>query len=706
MIETPRYGKGNSMKKTNRLIHEKSPYLLQHSCNPVDWYPWGDEAFEAAKLDNRPIFLSIGYSTCHWCHVMEEECFSDPEVARLMNGAFINIKVDREERPDIDGLYMAACQILGDNCGWPLNIVMTPGKKPFFAASYIPKENRFGRTGMAELIPDLMALWASRKGDINKTAEEVTLALRRVSEVRRGGSLGEAELRKTYEQLAADFDPGHGGFGNMPKFPTPHNLLYLLRYWRRTGETEALHMVEKTLEAIRLGGVYDHIGFGVHRYSTDARWLVPHFEKMLYDQAMLSMAYTETWQATGKAFYGRTAREIFDYVLREMMAEEGGFLTAEDADSEGEEGKFYLWREAEVREVLKGHDSELFMKLFNVGEEGNFIDALNGRKTGENILHLSETLEELARKLNVSEASLLKEIDRMRRMLFAAREKKIRPFKDDKILTDWNGLMIASLAKGAQAFGEPQYTDAAEKAARFILDKMIADNGGLLHRYREGEAAIVGHVDDYAFLIYGLIELYGATFDAGYLKRALDLNSRFIKDFWDDSEGGFFSTGDTSELIVRRKEIYDGAVPSGNSIAMLNLLRLGRMTGNTKLEEMAADMGRTFSAHVERAASGFAQLMSAVDFAVGPTCEIVITGHRDREDTNIMIEALRRLYLPGSVVLFKPAGETLPEITKLAGYTKYHSAAGGQATACVCQNFKCNRPTTDPTEMIRNLEGL
>ena len=417
----------------NRLINETSPYLRQHAYNPVDWYPWGPEAFEKAQRENKPIFLSIGYSTCHWCHVMAHESFEHPEVARLMNEAFVSIKVDREERPDIDNVYMSACQLMTGSGGWPLSIIMTPDKKPFFAATYIPREGRFGLIGMMELIPHIRELWATRRGEALSLSNEIATVLQRTSQNTPGEELDKATLDFTYEDLAKHFDKQHAGFGSAPKFPTPHNLLSLLRYWKRGSNKAALDMVEKTLQAMRRGGIYDHVGFGFHRYSTDSQWLVPHFEKMLYDQAMLAMAYTEAYQATGKEDYGRTAREIFTYVLRDMTAPEGGFCSAEDADSEGEEGKFYLWTREEVRQALGNEEADFIAKVFNIEKDGNFVEQATGRESGVNILHLRKALGELASDLNLSQQDLQAHLEVLRQQLFAYREKRVYPMKDDKV---------------------------------------------------------------------------------------------------------------------------------------------------------------------------------------------------------------------------------------------------------------------------------
>jgi uncharacterized protein YyaL (SSP411 family) len=688
----------------NHLINETSPYLRQHAHNPVDWYPWGSEAFERAQRENKPIFLSIGYSTCHWCHVMAHESFENPEVARLMNEAFVSIKVDREERPDIDNVYMSVCQVMTGSGGWPLSIIITPDKKPFFAATYIPREGRFGLIGMTELIPQIKELWATRRGEALSLSNEIVTLLQQTSRDTPGEELDEATLEFTYEQLVQRFDGQHAGFGSAPKFPTPHNLLFLLRYWKRSGSKAALDMVEKTLQAMRRGGIYDHVGFGLHRYSTDSQWLVPHFEKMLYDQAMLAMAYTEAYQATGKENYGRTARELFTYVLRDMTAAEGGFCSAEDADSEGKEGEFYLWTHEEVRQALGNDEADFVAKTFNIEKDGNFAEQATRKRSGVNILHLSKTLGELASDLNLSQHDLWRRLEVIRQKLFAYREKRVHPMKDDKILTDWNGLMIAALAKGAQAFDEPGYAEVACRAADFILGNMRKPNGRLLHRYRDGQAGLEANLDDYAFLVWGLIELYEAVFNTKYLKMALELTSDMVRHFWDEDNSGLYLTPDDGEsLFVRKKEIYDGAIPSGNSVAMLNLLRLGHMTATSDLEEKAARIGSAFSRSVKQLLSAHTQLMVALDFGIGPCYEVVIAGKAQAEDTKAMIKALRTRFLPNKVVLLNPGGRESPEIAKLAEFTKSQSSIDGRATAYVCMNYNCKLPTTDIDKMLELL---
>ena len=691
-------------RRPNKLIFEKSPYLLQHSYNPVDWNPWGEEAFERAKKEDKPIFLSIGYSTCHWCHVMERESFEDTEVAELMNETFVCIKVDREERPDIDAVYMAVCQAMTGTGGWPLTIIMTPEKKPFYAGTYIPKESRFGLTGMKELVPRIKRLWEQRRRELEDSAERIISSIKETQETA-GQELGEEILHRCYDNLFEIFDEQNGGFGHGRKFPAPHNLSFLLRYWRRTGDEWALRMVEKTLEKMRLGGVYDHVGLGFHRYSTDSKWLVPHFEKMLYDQAMLVIAYTEAYRATGKGEYAQTAREILTYVLRDMTASEGGFYSAEDADSEGEEGKFYLWTEEEIRQILSKEEAETIIKFYGFQKEGNFEDEATRKKTGKNILYLKKSLREIASDLETPLEEIQERLEEARRKLFVARKKRVHPGKDDKILTDWNGLMIAALAKAAQVFDESKYLDAAEKAANFILAKMRDSAGWLYHRYREGENAILGFLDDYAFFIHGLIELYEASFETKYLREAVILTEYVLEHFWDEKNGGFYFSSDGAEnVLVRRKEIFDAAYPSGNSVAALNLLRLARITAKVEYEEKAAQIFRTFSKDVSRTPMGYTQLMVALDFALGPSFEVVVAGNSQADDTKNMLKTLREKFVPNKVVLLLPSEEESPEIVHLAEFTKNLKSIGGKATAYVCQKYNCKFPTTDTKKILEFLE--
>jgi len=691
---------------SNRLQFEQSPYLLQHKGNPVDWWAWSEEAFAAAVKQDKPIFLSIGYSTCHWCHVMEHESFEDETVARLMNDAFINIKVDREERPDVDNVYMTVCQMMTGGGGWPLTILMTPEKKPFFAGTYIPRETRYGRLGMLDLIPRVGKAWRQQRPAIEQDADNVTgLLAEAAGKDTSGRHLDVDALHLAFAQLRRRFDPMHGGFGTAPKFPAPHTLLFLLRYWKRTGEPHALRMVETTLEKMRLGGIYDHVGYGFHRYATDASWKLPHFEKMLYDQAMLALAYVETFQATGNAVYERTAREIFAYVLRDMTALEGSFYSAEDADSEGREGTFYLWTRDELYDVLDEALADLVTAVYHIDAGGNFEEEATGRRSGENIFYQGQPLAEHARALKIDETVLQEHLEEARQHLFDHRARRVHPGKDDKVLVDWNGLMIAAFARAARVFGDEAYARAARRATRFILSVLLLDGDRLLHRYRNGDAAIPGTLDDYACLIWGLLELYETTFDVSCLKTALALNEQTVAHFWDHEHGAFFFTPDDGEaLIVRQKEAYDSAVPSGNSVMMMNLLRLARLTGQAGLEQKAHEIGAFFARIVMRQPSGFTAMLMALDFALGPSFEVVIVGDPEAEDTKTMLQAVRTSYLPNKVVLLRPNAEEPPDIVSVAPFTEAQRGHDGAATAYVCHRYQCEQPTTDVAEMLALLE--
>jgi uncharacterized protein YyaL (SSP411 family) len=683
----------------NRLISEKSPYLLQHADNPIDWYPWTEEAFSKAEKEDKPIFLSIGYSACHWCHVMEEESFQDEEIAQIMNRHFVAIKVDREERPDIDNIYMTVCQAMTGSGGWPLTIVMTPEKNPFFAGTYLPKEAQFGRPGLPEVLGQIVDLWESDRARILQSGEQIVQAIQALSVSSQSGALSQKDLQRAYKRFRSSFDEVHGGFGSAPKFPSPHNLSLLLRWWKRGGEEEALNMVEKTLDAMSHGGMYDHLGYGFHRYSTDSQWLVPHFEKMLYDQAMLAIAYLEAYQATGRRQYSQVAQQIFSYVLRDMTSPEGGFYSSENADSEGEEGKFYIWRQKEMTAILGEQRGDLLGRFYGVTQKGNFED-------GKNILHQAKSLEAFAEGEDVSLEELEKILEQSREKLFEVRQGRIHPSKDDKVLTDWNGLMIAALARAAQVLNRPEYADAAGRAADFLLEKLRREDGRLLHRYREGEAALLGYLDDYALLVWGLIELYEVTFRVRYLQEALTLTDNMLELFWDEEAGGLYFTGDDGEhLIARTKEAYDGAIPSGNSVAALNLLRLGRMTMRQELEKKAAQLIESFGGQVSGSPTGYSQFLIALDFALGPIKEVVIAGNSAGEDTQKMLGALRSRFLPHKVLILHPEGKDGQAIEQLVPMVKRQTMVDGKATAYVCENFACKLPTTELAEMVSMIES-
>lgn len=687
-----------SDRNQNRLAGEASPYLLQHADNPVDWYPWGKEAFEKAKQEDKPVLVSIGYATCHWCHVMAHESFEDKQIAELMNKAFVNIKVDREERPDIDNTYMLVCQMLTGSGGWPLNVFLTPDKKPFYATTYIPKVGRQGRPGMRELIPWISNLWQNEREKIINSTDEIVTAFQKSNSFTPAERLDRNILDKAYQQYKQQFDEQAGGFGSAPKFPSPHNLMFLLRCADRGKDSKALAMVEDTLTHMRMGGIFDHIGGGFHRYSTDQKWLVPHFEKMLYDQAMLLMAYTEAWQLSKNELFKQTADEICGYLMRKMQGEKGGFYSAEDADSEGEEGKFYVWSTEEVRELLPIAEAELFIEAYNMTDEGNYHDESTGRKTGKNIPHLQKPFKELANERDMKPEKLRTFLASIRGKLLEERKKRVHPLLDDKILTDWNGLMIAALSKAGAAFDNEVYIAKAEQCWKFIEGEMLEEDGGLFHRYRDGEVAIEGHADDFSFVIWGLIELYEATFKTEYLQQAISLNQQFIDGFWDVEEGGFYFTSeDAEELLGRKKEIYDGAMPSGNSAAIMNLLRLGRMTGNTEWEQKADKSLKLFAESIENAPTSFGAALQGVDFIEGSPREIIIAGFQDNVDA--FMRPLHDHFLPRTVTILNDPQDKV--IQNLVSYLSDFGMQNEDPTAYVCQNYACELPTNDPETMMK-----
>ena len=678
-------------RMANRLIHEKSPYLLQHAHNPVDWYPWGEEAFAVARELDRPIFLSIGYATCHWCHVMEHESFEDEEVARLMNEAFVNIKVDREERPDVDGIYMTVAQLTTGHGGWPLTILMTPDRVPFLAATYIPRENRHGRVGMVHLVPRIQEAWAERRSALLESATSIQQHLESMAAADFGGrTLGVDVLREGFGELSTSFDRQHGGFGSAPKFPTPHRLLFLLRYWRRTEVEMALDMVEQTLDSLRAGGVFDQIGYGFHRYSTDGEWLLPHFEKMLYDQAMLMLAYTESVEARPDSTRENVVREIAAYVLRDLTSPEGAFYSAEDADSEGEEGKFYVWSLDEVNAVLGEEDASHAAAAWGLKPEGNYRDEASGETTGLNIPHLTSREE--------TDALL----EKARRSLFERRSLRERPLLDDKVLTDWNGLMIAALARAGRVLSDAKLVTAAQRSAAFIHGAMRS-GGDLLHRYRDGEAALQANLDDYAFLAWGEIELYQATLEPEHLGRALQLTDAMVDRFLDANRGGFFfSAAGKADLIVRQREVYDGAVPSGNSVALYNLVRLARLTGRPDYEKLVSDTASAFSRQVASQPAAFTFFLSGLDMVIGPSQELVIVGDPAAEDTRSLLAVAWEGYHPNLVVLLRSPGDAGKAIVELAPFTESFDLLDGRAAAYLCSGFACERPVSEP-DALRDL---
>lgn len=686
----------------NRLIFESSPYLLQHAANPVDWYPWGDEAFDAARARNVPIFLSIGYATCHWCHVMEHESFESDAVAALLNEHFVAIKVDKEERPDIDHIYMTACLAMNGHGGWPLTALLTHERKPFFTGTYFPRSGGGRRPGMLELIPRVAEFWAEHRDEVEKNAAQLTNYIAGQSSVE-PAELDETRLlQRCYEQLQNLYDPRNGGFSGAPKFPTPHNFMVLMRAWRRFDRDDALAMCRDSLHHMARGGVYDQIGFGFHRYSTDPYWLLPHFEKMLYDQALMAVALLETATAADDQDLRAVARQIFTYVQRDMTDPGGAFYSAEDADSEGVEGKFYVWTPHEVVQVLGETDGARFNQLYNINEAGNFREEATGHKTGDNIPHFIRGRDELAAELGLSRAALDEQLARWRQRLFDHREQRIHPFKDDKILTDWNGLMIAAFAMGARYLDQPEYLEQACRAADYIHQHLRDERGRLLKRSRRGQAGLSAHLDDYAFMIWGLLEIYRAGFEVRYLERALALCDIVVQHFHDAESGAFYLTAaDGENLIVRGQTIYDGALPSGNGVLAWCLVRLARLTGETRYETLGVAVCEAFGMSLRHRPVGHNLSIIAYDLHQLGSREIVIHGDRDADDTRALLAEVNRGFQPFDEVLLVTGADD--PVTDLAPFTKEQKRIDGRATAYVCRNFSCERPVTSAAELAEIL---
>jgi len=684
---------------SNRLAAEKSPYLLQHKDNPVDWWPWCAAAFERARQSDRPVLLSIGYATCHWCHVMERESFEDAEVAALMNNTFVNIKVDREERPDIDAIYMTVCQLLTRHGGWPLTLLMTPDREPFFAATYIPKDSRQGRMGMMQLIPHVERLWRQVRPRLLQDAALIKEALTQaMAAQRRQGELSTELLDRAYRHLRQRHDAEYGGFADAPKFPPVSALRLLMLHWLRTQDPEALAMVERTLRCMRRGGIYDQVGYGFHRYSTDRTWTLPHFEKMLYDQAMLTLAYTEAFQITGQSEYRRTAQEIITYVLRDLTHPEGAFCTAEDADSEGREGKFYLWHESELQAVLGNQLFTLVRQVYNTEPAGNFLDEATRRKTGENILYRFRS----DAMLSIEQAG---QLTRARQLLLAARTRRIRPLRDDKVLADWNGLMIAALAYAGRVLDDEASLDAARRAASFIRNNMQTDAGALWHRWRDQEAAIAGMLDDYAFFIWGLLELYQATFEVDYLSWAFRLADICREQFTADQPGLYYlSPSDGEPLLVRPGQAHDNALPSGTAVMMMNILRLARLRSDTDMERAARAIAQQVGGSMRDSPGACLAMLSAVNLALQPAAEVVITGDPERKDTRDMLRSVQRAYAPHAVLIFRPDGGTDTQVTRVLPKTAQFNSNDGAPLAYVCKDFSCQAPTSDVGEVLARLK--
>ncbi len=678
----------------NRLASEKSPYLLQHAGNPVDWYPWGREAFDRARREDKPVFLSIGYATCHWCHVMERESFTDERVAALLNEHFVAIKVDREERPDVDAQYMTAVQGLTGSGGWPLTAILTPEGKPFFGGTYFPAEPRLGRPGLLTLLPRLHRAWTEDREQVVASADTVAGFV--AGQVPANpGPLDAGTLEDAARRLGRDHDEVHGGFGSAPKFPRPHLLSFLLRQHRRTGEPAILEMVERTLDGMASGGIHDHLGGGFARYSVDRRWLVPHFEKMLYDQALLATAYLEAHQVTGRPRHAEVARGIFEYALRDLRDPAGAFRSAEDADSEGEEGRFYLWTPDEVLDVLGRDEAALFTAAYGVTLRGNF-------EGGRTVLSRVEDDGALASRFGPDPETVAGRLAAARRLLFARRETRPRPFLDDKVLTDWNGLMISALALGARVLDDRRLLAAASEASVFLLQE-LRDSQGLLHRWRDGQAAVAGFLDDYAFLARGLFDLYLAAGDPAHLGAALELARDLVARFEDRDRGGFYFTADAHEsLLTRDKQLYDGAVPSGNSVAAGLLLRLGSLAGDAELVRAGERTLEAFGGAIAAYPPAYPESLAALDYALGPSAEVVVAGDPGDPATRGFLDRLRRPFLPRVVFAWRRPG---PD--PVAAFLPY--AAGMEppergALVYVCRERACDRPVATESALAEALD--
>ena len=684
----------------NRLINETSPYLLQHANNPVDWYPWGEEALERARSEDKPILLSIGYSACHWCHVMERESFEDETIAGLMNENFVSIKVDREERPDLDQVYMQAVQMLTGSGGWPMTVFLTPEGKPFYGGTYFPPDDRQGMPGFPRLLTSIAEAYSTNRGEVDRVTQQLTTQMSQSNQVPQGTSILTVDiLHQAYSSLATNFDYQNGGFGNAPKFPQPMTPEFLLRYYHHGYNPRALELVELTLEKMAYGGIYDQIGGGFHRYSTDPYWLVPHFEKMLYDNALLARLFLHTYLITGRALYRRVVEETLDYILREMTDPSGGFYSAQDADSEGVEGKFFVWSPGEINAVMGDTDGEVFGGYYGVTAGGNF--------EGKNILNIRQNPEEFAETKGLTADQLGDIINRGSKALLEVREQRIHPMRDDKVLASWNGLMLRSFAEAAAALGRPDYLAVAIKNAGFLVGSMKSD-GRLLRTYRDGQAKLLGYLEDYSFVIDGLLALYEATFDLRWLEEAVTLADSMIELFWDEGIGGFYDTGSDHEtLVIRPRDVFDNAQPCGGSVASDVLLRLAVFTGKSDYSAKAAVPLRSLHQAMSQSPGGTGHWLSALDFYVSPPKEIAVIGHRDDPATQALLDTVFHRFLPNKVVmgveppLSPTVGNSGSDIPLLAG----RGMVGGLPSAYVCQNYACQLPVTDPAGLAEQLSG-
>jgi uncharacterized protein YyaL (SSP411 family) len=682
-------------KHANRLIHETSPYLLQHAHNPVDWYPWGEEAFDKARRENKPILLSIGYSACHWCHVMEHESFEDEKIATLMNELFVNIKVDREERPDLDEIYMNAVQLLTGRGGWPMTVFLTPARQPFYAGTYFPPEDRYGVPGFPKILRGVANAYREKPEEVDKSVRQILSALERMSVAADSRRPFSAEvIANSAEQLAQAYDPIQGGIGKAPKFPNVGVYELFLRHYRRSKEPRYLEMVTHTLRKMGEGGIYDHLGGGFHRYSVDEKWLVPHFEKMLYDNAQLVRIYAQVYCVTKDPFFKNIVDETMGYLLREMLHGEGGFYSTQDADSEGEEGKYFVWTPAEINEILGEEAAEVFCRMYDVSEHGNFEKKC--------ILHPILTLEQASKLFKREQSEIENLVSDAKKKLFAVRETRIKPFRDEKILTSWNGLMLSGLAEAIKISNLPSYTEAGKRTVHFFFSKMFGE-GHLLHTYKDGNAKLLGYLDDYAFLAAGLLDLYEASLDRSNLDHAVQLVEILLREFWDDKDGAFFYTGKSHEqLIARTKPVFDGSIPSGNAVATHTLLRLYHYTANDDYLKKAERVLRSYYDATANQPFGFAHLLAALDFYLEKPKEIVLIGKGEEQRLFDVIANIHALYLPNLTLQVASPDQPLEEISPLLAGKKQ---INGKPTAYVCQNFTCSQPVTEWKDLRAILEA-
>jgi len=673
---------------TNRLGGQTSPYLLKHAHNPVDWFPWSDEPFEIAKKEDKPVFLSIGYSTCHWCHVMEKESFSNERIAKIMNDNFVSIKVDREEHPHIDIIYMNAVQTMTGSGGWPLSVFLTPEGKPFYGGTYFPPRPIPGHFSFEQVLLAAARMWKEKRAGLINTADKIKKTLEELCKEAEPETLSPRVLKNTLLYFERNFDREYGGFGRAPKFPQPTALTLLLIYWHKSGERNVLKMVETTLDAMSAGGIYDHLGGGFHRYSTDRKWIVPHFEKMLYDQALLSSVYIQAYQVTRKNDHAVIPTEVYDYVLRDMTGTGGGFYSAEDADSEGGEGTFYLWNPKETDPILGPENATILNEYYGITGPGNFED-------GRSILHIAAAIQELAHKFGKDPGKIAAVLADSRALLLKHRATRPRPHRDDKIIAGWNGLMISSLAYGGSALKERKYVDAAMKCADFLLNNLMC--GDRLMRYhRNGKAVAEAVLEDYAFAAMGLFDLYQATFETKWLNKARHLAEQMIQLFSDRAGGAFFQTaGDNANVMLRIKDTIDGPMPSGNSVAALVLLKLGRLLKQKKFIKYGENIINAASGQLTTAPGLSASMSAAADFLIGPPQEIVISGDAASEDTKTMLELVGKYFLPHSTAVFHPTGRNGENIEKLCPFLKEYKPLNNKATAFVCKNYTCQNPISD-----------